>query len=1517
MLFIAKKCIIMGKIYKLLLPLIAVFALWAPFSARATHVMGADIEWTCLGNDTFEIVAHAYRDCNGIPLSGTQLQYFTPGDTCVPSAVGSGAVCCGTDITPVCNRSCDRCISNPSCVFPYGIEEFTITEKVYFPPGCCNYTISWEENARNSAITTGAANQTFYVEVHVNTCVKPCVSSPYFTNPPVAIFCINQCEVYNPGVDDNSRDAEGRADSLSYSFGVPLSGPGQQIPYQTPYTNDAPLIYAGQSKNQPFIPPYCYGFHLDSTTGDLEFKATKTDITVLNIVVTIYRRDSLGIERVVGDVQRGLELIIINCPNDIPPVIPGINGGNSFSEKICADKQTCFTVKAFDLLPADTVKLAWNNPGTMDGATFTIVPNGQKWPTAVFCWYPTDKDVRSYPYTFIATATDNACPIPGSASKAFSVYVIAAPSAIYSAVVSKCGMVTFSAQPAANSSTSITEYLWTGQGARGRTPLYHIGRTFTYQYNGGRTYYYSLTVTGPNGCVRNYTDSVKIAPFPGISLPNDTQVCANNPTITVKATPVHAFQPYQIWWNFKNAKGDSLTTGTITETITHDTAFRVNIFDQGCPNFDSMKVKVIPLPKPNLGLDQRGCWGKGVMLSTGLKHMPVTNWTFIQGKDTVKNFTHGDTVIVNDSGIYVVYAQDSIGCGGRDTVNVFFNPLVAANRVDTTVCYGDSVTLKAGIGGSGASYFWIDRIHSNKILGTGPTYKFWASGLVGNGKAVDLAVVIKQSQHGLTCADTGYYNVTVNTPSIPNLYKIPSKCISDNAFQLYTGPPYVDPGHVGGNWTYPRHPSAVQGNFLYPGIMGQTDNDPKLGWIHYIYYNQYHCVTDDSIKVTISKLPQVSAGPDTTICTAKGRYLLSNANVTPTGGTWSVLSPLTSKALTYSPARDSTFFDPNVAGVLDTVYGVIYTYIAPAQNGKSPCNNTDTVFIRVRTNPSVTLTPMDSLCLNHGPLQLGQFADKQNGIWQFNDATNTNALTHSVYGYFFNAGVAGPGWHYLKYTAYGDLVKPICPTTKIDSVYVVPAPLNVDFHTADNQWEYCHNHGKVALVPTINGKTTTLGSFDDFPRSSEITNSGSTYFYVPQNADTTNTVTNTVTYTLPYNKGACYVTAIHPIKVDGQPGVKITTGSNVCAGTTSFEIKAIRTNSTTITWSSGGVVGQRFTPLNGDSTDVTYSPTGPQVLAGGFDVTVKASNTGDCNPATATATFNINPLPVIDFTSKQEGCEPFAAHFTPTVTVGGVSNASVIKGFDWDFGDGSAHSQLENPIHVYNVTNGKDTQQFNVTLTVTSDSGCVKDTLKAGWITVFSTPRPIIAANPQFTTIALPQVQFNIDPRSTGIDYKDPNTTYKWTFGDSSHTVSNLASPQYTYGDTGIFKVKLEVNSKGCIGDTSLLIYVQPELIIYIPNVFKPDNHHGVGKVVGHEPNYFSAEENNTFQPFISAYQSFSMNIYNRWGQLMYTTYDPKKGWNGWYEGHEPVQDAYVYVIKATGYSGKAYTFTGTVTLLY
>ena len=619
----------MNKIYQKILLSIGIIILSSPYSSKATHVMGADIQYQSLGHDSFEIIVHAYRDCNGIPISGTNLTYFSPGDTCVPTAVtAKTSICCGTDITPVCSKSCDRC-QGSSCSFAYGIEEFTITAIIYLPGPCCKYSIIWQENSRSSAITTGAANQNCYVEDQLDRCIKPGLSSPYFSVPPITIFCTNQCTVLSPGIIDNDVDSAGRPDSLSFSFGYPQSAEGSNIPYNSPYTYDAPLIYAGSSKSQAFVPPYCYGFHIDSTTGDIEFKAVKQDVSVCVLVVDIYRRNSKGIAQNVGQIKRDLEIIAITCPADYPPVVAGINGGSSYSINICSGQQTCFNVKAFDLTPADTVNLTWNNPGTMKGASFSVTSSNQKWPTAMFCWTPQKSDISANPYIFVANTINNVCPIPGRASKSFSIYVTGeAPQATYSATIQKCGLVNFQANPALNS-TAISSYVWTGDSISAAKPLNINGQSGSYQYNIQGVYHYTLTITGQNGCTTTYMDSVTINKLPAIKLPGDTSICPKTELI-VNAIPSDYTKPYTVTWN----TGD--TGASIHQYIIKDTVFRAGIKDAtGCTIYDSIRVNVLPLPAAKTVANQSIC-----LETRSLSVIPLLKVTLMCGLHFHKDFHH-------------------------------------------------------------------------------------------------------------------------------------------------------------------------------------------------------------------------------------------------------------------------------------------------------------------------------------------------------------------------------------------------------------------------------------------------------------------------------------------------------------------------------------------------------------------------------------------------------------------------------------------------------------------------------------------------------------------------------------------------------------------------------------------------------------------------------------------------------------------------------------------------------------
>lgn len=93
---------------------------------------------------------------------------------------------------------------------------------------------------------------------------------------------------------------------------------------------------------------------------------------------------------------------------------------------------------------------------------------------------------------------------------------------------------------------------------------------------------------------------------------------------------------------------------------------------------------------------------------------------------------------------------------------------------------------------------------------------------------------------------------------------------------------------------------------------------------------------------------------------------------------------------------------------------------------------------------------------------------------------------------------------------------------------------------------------------------------------------------------------------------------------------------------------------------------------------------------------------------------------------------------------------------------------------------------------------------------------------------------------------------------------------------------------------------VAPEMRIFIPNTFTPNND-GL---------------NDTFGPKGEGIGWIDMQIYDRWGNMIFHTNNPKQMWNGKYHKEDAPMGAYVYKILARGtYEGTA-TFSGTVTLL-
>lgn len=378
------------------------------------HVMGADISWECLGNDSFRVTTTVYRDCNGVALSSTPTSLrSTCGSMTLVNTKSSGK-----DITPICRGTQTRCASSSSS-YKYGFQEYKLTSIVdlssWRKSGCCGVTISWQQCCRNNGVTTGPANSNFYVEALMNICQSPCASSPKWAASPTNLLCKGADALLNMGVDISSGSG---IDNVTYSLGTPKTSTTGNANYSGKFKNTAPLSFLGFPRSNLPAPR---GFHLDSKTGELSFRPMSEEHAILVINVDLYKKG-----KKIGEMSREFDLIVMKCPSNAPPVISGINcksgASSNLSYDVCVGGEVCFKVCTTDGDTTDSVSLYYGEFGQkISGASFNIINAGSRLEQGEFCWTPKANDVGSH--SFVLSAHDNKCPVPGSSTRKFTINV--------------------------------------------------------------------------------------------------------------------------------------------------------------------------------------------------------------------------------------------------------------------------------------------------------------------------------------------------------------------------------------------------------------------------------------------------------------------------------------------------------------------------------------------------------------------------------------------------------------------------------------------------------------------------------------------------------------------------------------------------------------------------------------------------------------------------------------------------------------------------------------------------------------------------------------------------------------------------------------------------------------------------------------------------------------------------------------------------------------------------------------
>jgi gliding motility-associated-like protein len=349
---------------------------------------------------------------------------------------------------------------------------------------------------------------------------------------------------------------------------------------------------------------------------------------------------------------------------------------------------------------------------------------------------------------------------------------------------------------------------------------------------------------------------------------------------------------------------------------------------------------------------------------------------------------------------------------------------------------------------------------------------------------------------------------------------------------------------------------------------------------------------------------------------------------------------------------------------------------------------------------------------------------------------------------------------------------------------------------------------------------------------------------------------NSATYTFTpdaSNFATCLVSAQHAVVIAPPTTPSFSFVNSLCEGS-AFTLPTVSDNGIAGTWS---------VPFNDQvTTNYTFTPDTTSVLS-------------SCSPS-VTESIAIIPTLTPSFNFADSLCEDAVFNF-PDISLEGING-------------------IWTPTFSNQVTQNYTFTPSSVGITNTN-IGLRCPQVVNQVVTILA--NPVADFTPQYSVLPL------FMP-STILDNNSSNAyTYFWNFGDGT-TNDSIFSPEHTFPEeAGSYLVSLQVsNQLGCMDTTSQVIVVEHDPVVFIPNAFTPD---GDGL-------------NNEFTavfPENMKLASYEMYIYDRWGELVFYSQDPKQGWDASLAGFDAPDGVYSYLVKYKefGYVNK-FQVTGSVVVI-
>jgi len=236
--------------------------------------------------------------------------------------------------------------------------------------------------------------------------------------------------------------------------------------------------------------------------------------------------------------------------------------------------------------------------------------------------------------------------------------------------------------------------------------------------------------------------------------------------------------------------------------------------------------------------------------------------------------------------------------------------------------------------------------------------------------------------------------------------------------------------------------------------------------------------------------------------------------------------------------------------------------------------------------------------------------------------------------------------------------------------------------------------------------------------------------------------------------------------------------------------------------------------------------------------------------------FILNVLPTIDPIGPF--CEYDGSVILNAIPVGGIFSGVGVVGNE------------------FSPSNAVGTNIINYEYTL---SGCMFDTTT----TVIVNPQPTLDSispyNPFYQVCEGDSIVTLFTALSNLPGYNE------WTFMNTTYQQDDIS---ISFETPGMFPLSVVHYSNGCassIQETVITVARCPELLFYVPNSFTPDGN----------------EHNNTFQPvFTNGFDpyDFHLVIFNRWGELIYESYNSAEYWDGTYNNTPCPAGSYTYKIQ-------------------